>query len=86
MSARFQITKLEMSRCEMKGQQSLSLTRVLVQRPALENIDLRVDLNFPAVGVERIGVLTQCTSLTHFDLRYNDVEITLVQLTVIPTR
>jgi signal transduction histidine kinase len=30
---------------------------VLVQRPALENIDLRVDLNFPTAGLERLGVL-----------------------------
>jgi hypothetical protein len=50
MPGRYQITKLELSHCEMKGQQVLRLTGVLKQYPALEHLDLSADFNFQQPG------------------------------------
>ena len=58
MTTRHHITRLELPRCEMKGQESqdvVSLIRVLAQCPALAHLDLSGNCKFKTEGVRRIA-------------------------------
>ncbi len=72
MTAWCQITTLELSKCEMKGQDVESLAGVLAQCPALVHLDLCGNYEFGAAGTESLGgVLGQCRELVHLNLHGN---------------
>ncbi len=68
-----QITTLELSFCEMKGQDAEKLAGVLAQCPALVHLD--VSRNRIGVGgTERLAeVLGQCPALAYLNLRDNQM-------------
>ena len=68
------ITTLELTRCEMKRQDTERLAGLLAQCPALTHLDLSGNYGFGAAGAESLaGVLGQCTALTHLNLGYNRI-------------
>ena len=69
LEALCRINTLELSLCEITGQDTERLGRVLVQCPALAYLDLSGNSNFVSSGAEIFaGLLTQCTALDHLDL------------------
>jgi hypothetical protein len=58
-----------------------SLAEVLVHRPALAHLDLSGNSNFMYNGIGDAGaeslarVLSECTTLTHLNLRDNNIEL-----------
>jgi hypothetical protein len=74
LAALCRISTLELPRCEMKGQDTERLARVLVQCPALAHLDLSGNFNFVSSGAESFArVLTQCTALDHLDFSCNQI-------------
>jgi Ran GTPase-activating protein (RanGAP) involved in mRNA processing and transport len=72
MTAFCRISTLELSSCDMKGQDAERLAGVLTQCPALAHLDLGRNYNFGSAGAERLaGVLGQCRELVHLNLSIN---------------
>jgi Ran GTPase-activating protein (RanGAP) involved in mRNA processing and transport len=66
------ITTLELSFCDIKGQDAERLAEVLAQCPGLAHLDLCYNCNFGADGAGMLaGVLGQCRELVHLNLSGN---------------
>ena len=83
LTVRWIIITLELPHCGMEGQDAESLAEVLAHRPALEHLHLSGNSNFMYnvgigdAGTESLaGVVEQCTTLTHLNLRDNNIETT----------
>jgi hypothetical protein len=74
MATRYRITKLELPRCQIQGQDAERLAGVLTGCQALTHLDLRWN-KIRAHGAGAFtGVLGQCPALAHLDLSNNGIE------------
>ncbi len=74
MATRCSITRLELPRCQIQGQDAERLAGVLAECPALTHLDLSWNkIRADGAGV-LAGVLGQCPALAHLDLSNNGIE------------
>ena len=69
----YRISTLDLSECDMKGQDAEGLAGVLAQCRELVHLNLRFNQIRPAGAEFLAGVLAQCPVLAHIDLRGNRI-------------